>query len=432
MTPQETPRTRKRHREAAQALAALAEVAEGSGSSENEGSEGGDEDKADSTVEAISIEERIEEQRYETNWKLLDHRTKVVKTYAELFDGRDNVYDKVHYWALPEAERRSLIVSRITFTVSGKGQPKIDHWTCDIEDRFQYEDKVRLRALTCKAAHGYKQVRMDIVAVLEEKEVAPTATSAVSTSDNRRRKKRLRLTATQQQELNTDDAAEDAVAAVDYSLPLRVRRVCGVTSCPNNQCTNGGYCYWITSNSKEGHFPLNTSAVKAWAQEIKDGHSDENKPSNNVLELLFSAKSRLLSHRHSHRARAENTHPVQGGSGSGHAPVYNNFFGVNPADVLAQQPQQQSAEPPSSAPIETPPLEVLQAFFQYCKDSIAWRGFETDLSAIEVALYANGYDIDAIKGLTAVDWQEMDLKRGQRDKFLNSVKKFKCMRRDSG
>ena len=204
-----------------------------------------------------------------------------------------------------------------------------------------------------------------------------------------------------------------------------------MTSCPNNQGSNGGYCYWPTSNSKEGHFPLNATAVKAWSEEIKTKQSEVDKPSNKVFEMLVSAKNRLYSHSHSHRARTAIGQSVQGGGGSGSAPVYNHFYGVNPSDIIGQQAQQRTEEPPSSAPTETPPLEVLQALFQYCKDSVAWRGFEANLGAIEVALHDNGYDIDGIKGLTAEDWKEMGLLRGQREKFLNSVRKFKCLRRDS-
>ena len=408
VTPQGTPRTRKRVRAAASILDQLREIdeAEGSQKEEEEEEEGGEEDE----VEEVDIEERIAQQSYETAWRCVDHRNKLVKVYSTLCSGRENVYDKVFRWACIEAAKRSSTVGRMNFTVSAKGQPRSEYWVSDIDSSIDYEDVVRQKALQVQEVGGYEEVRMSVIAHLEKEEAEPKATSS-TTANRRPKKKKRRLTATQQQELQADDALEDATNAGDYSLLLRTKWVCSVTSCPNHHGSANGYCYWITSNTKDGHYPLIASAVKEWSREIRKGDSTEDKPSDKVLEMLFSAKNRLLSHSHNHRARSQTSQMPQGGGG-GPMPIYNTFIGASAAEILGQQAQQRQereAEPPSSAPTETPPLEVLKALFQYCKNSVAWQGFEADLSAIEVALHDNGYDIDGIKSLTAVDWQEMGL-----------------------
>ena len=431
-TPQETPRALKRSRQAARALIDLSAVDEGGSEDQEDEPEAAEPNESESEEEEEEEEELTEDRRmnlqvYETTWRCLNDRQKVLSVESHILTGHDSVYDKVRQWAVLDCMKHASSINRITFKVHGKDQPMRSHWQSDIKSAVDFE-KVRKKALQVKEDDGYKDVYIDAIVHLK-KDTPPPETPAASIS--KKKKKRVRLTATQRQERTADDELEDAVVAGDYSLQLRVRWTCGVTSCPNNQASNGGYCYWPTSNSKEGHFPLNASAVKAWSSEIKEEEATDDKPSPKVFEMLVSAKSRLLSHSHNHRARSANNQPVQGGGG-GHAPVYNNFFGVGASEVLAQQRQRQSAEPPSSAPTETPPLEVLNALFRYCKDSVAWRGFEDDVDAIEVALHTHGYDIDGIKGLTVVDWHEMGLKRGQREKFINSVRKFKCIRRESG
>ena len=86
-TPHETPRSRKRKRQAAQ-LADLMVIDEGSGTSEDE--EGGEEKE-------LTEERRMAHQVYETTWRLGDHKDKQVKLNAHIMGGSDNVYEKVKH-----------------------------------------------------------------------------------------------------------------------------------------------------------------------------------------------------------------------------------------------------------------------------------------------------------------------------------------------
>ena len=111
VTPQGTPHTRKRRREAAQSLVELSTVDEVEVvSSPEEGDEAGSNNEED-----LDIDERMNQQSYETQWRLLDHKQKNIKAHAVLCNGRDNVFDKVEQWAFYDAVKRFSTISRITF-----------------------------------------------------------------------------------------------------------------------------------------------------------------------------------------------------------------------------------------------------------------------------------------------------------------------------
>ena len=370
-TPQETPRAPKRKRqEAARALVDLSTVEEGEGGSpEEDEPEAAEPDQSEPEEDKRTEEERMNTQVYQTTWRIVDHRQRVVRFVSHVLTGQDNIYNKVRQWAVIESMKHDSSVDRMHFKVHGRDQPQRGHWQSDIDSSIDFA-KVRKKALQVHEQEGFEDVHINAAVYLRKDSPLPETPPATTVSKNKK-KKRARLNPTQQQEANADDDLEEGAAIGDYSLGLRVKWTCGVTSCPNNTGSVNGYYYWPTSNTKDGHYPLNAAAVKAWSQEIKNKDSTDEEPSAKVFEMLVQAKHRLLSHSHSHRSRTTTNQPTGSGGGGSLAPIYNNFFGVNPADIVAQQGQQGPIEPPSSAPTKTPPLEVLQALFRYYKDSVS-------------------------------------------------------------
>ena len=231
--------------------------------------------------------------------------------------------------------------------------------------------------------------------------------------------------------MSLDEAVQRQEDAGDYSQSIRIRWPCAVPACLNHRGGTAGYCYWRSSNSKDGHYPISKDVVKAWSKDIKDGLETVEKPSIAVMELLAKAQKRLNNQSHSHKSNPSKNQSNQLIAGQ---PFYQ-FIGIDPSGILTKPGQLfGSVDPPSSAPTKTPPTELMAELFGYCRESIDWRGAElqADLLQIQAELYANGYNTKGIKGLSSEDWLAMGLKRGQRDTFKSTVHQFRLKRRERG
>jgi hypothetical protein len=392
-----------------------------------EDTEEGEEDEDE--PEELSINERFRELSFESNWIVYNHQYKIIKQRLRTLNGFTHLYREPRNEALLMAIPLNSSISRISFRVYAIAMPGKDHWVTDIDNIDEYE-LVQRQALYLND-QGWSDLKIDVMIWLE-KDAPPlpdTPTHTPTASSNTRPKKKGRLTATSRQEAALEGQIADQEDAGDYSTSLRIRWVCCVLGCENNRGGGAGYCYWPSSNTKDGHYPLTQNIVKEWSKEIKDGLRTAEEPSIKVMELLNKARERLYNKSYNHRTNPRNQASQQHQPSQ---PIYN-FFGVNPADVVSRPGHPPGAlDPPSSAPTETPPFEVMAELFRFAKESIDWYGLTTDLDQIQAELDTHGYDIKGVKGLSSEDWQIMGLKRGQKDKFKDTAKRFRLKRKERG
>ena len=209
---------------------------------------------------------------------------------------------------------------------------------------------------------GRLQIRIDITLYLEKDPTAvpppPPPTTPVTPVVIGPRQ-----TATTRQEGVLPEAVQRQEDAGDYSQSIRIRWPCAVLNCLNHRGGKAGYCYWRSSNSKDSHYPITKDVVTAWSKDIKEGLKTVEEPSYAVMELLFKAQKRLENQSHTQKMKPPSNQPIQPLPGQ---PLHV-YVGIPPASV----PNQAVADhPPSSAPTETPPLEMMAELFKFAKESI--------------------------------------------------------------
>ena len=431
----DTPRTRAKKR-LASALVGLTDVeeeAEEEDEPEFEDAEEGEEDE-DEPVE-LSVEQRFWELSFESNWVVYNAQNKQIKQRRRTLKGWTHLYREARNEASLAGIPIHQSISRTSFRVYAVAMPTKDYWVTDIDNIDEYE-LVQRQALHLND-QGWMDLKIDVFIWLEKDAPlvpdTPVQTPAATptTAGNIRPQKKARSTATSRQEAALEGQIADQEDAGDFSTTLRIKWVCAVQGCANNRGGGAGYCYWPSSNTKDGHYPLTQNIVKEWSKEIKDGLRTSEEPSIKVMELMNKARNRLYSKSHNHTTNPRNQAPQQQ---QPNQPIYN-FWGVNPADVMSRPGQPLGApDPPSSAPTETPPFEIMADLFRFAKQSIDWRGDDLakDLDKIQAELHANGYDIKGIKGVSSEDWREMGLKRGQKDKFKETVDRYRLKRKERG
>ena len=430
--PIDTPVTKKRKRRAV----SIIDISDVSGESEDvegevtEGEE--DEDEVASGNRELTEDERLAALDYESIWRLINEKNNEINKKVYLLTGDVNSYLNAHSWAVKQAPSVDQYVRRFKVRIFSKAMAQKDAFETDIDSSDEWKLAVK-KALQFKE-EGWLQLRIDITLYLKKDTPVPllAAPATLITPGNITpapdTQRRGRATATTRQLGALDEAVERQEDAGDYSQSIRIRWPCAVPACNNHRGGTAGYCYWRSSNSKDGHYPITKDVVKAWSQDIKDGIETVKRPSIAVMELLAKAQKRLDNQSHNHKSNPSKNVPYQPVTSQ---PFYQ-FIGINPADIFSTGQLSKAADPPSSsAPTETPPFEVIAELFEYLKQSIDWRGDELakDLDQIQAQLHADGYDINGINGLSSEDWLAMGLKRGQRDKFKGGVVKYRLKRK---
>jgi hypothetical protein len=121
-----------------------------------------------------------------------------------------------------------------------------------------------------------------------------------------------------------------------------------------------------------------------------------------------------------------------GGSGT----VVNNITNLPPSPAPAPLPaapilpsQSSSGKLYSSPvrmpsdPIEMSDLEVLDAFFTWCRNTIRWLGHAAMLDEILVLVKANGDNVHTMANISKEDWrQDIGVADGYRKRLKTSVK----------
>ena len=366
------------------------------------------------------------ELQYVASWKVL-HRLKEKGSLQKDFtvrnsSGSGRALSEAHLWAESLTDG-PWIVKRTKAIAYYRGLPTKEHYENDVRSQSDYE------AAVSKAFAWHRREKTDIRInlVIHMETVLPLSTRYESPAINETpapsQRARTTATARQLQQL------EETVLEGDNSVSLRAQWTCSQTACPNN--SRGGYCYWIGSDSAENHYPITQEVITAWTREIKDNQLTIDKPSLTILHRLSRAKELQQRHSYSHKKASKSAAEPAGQS------VIQQFFGYGieqlpRAAIAAKRSPTPIAEPPSSQPSITTPMELMEQFFGHCCSQHRWLGLQDDLDTIRTTLFNEGFDIQGIERLSKEDWQLMDLKRGQFEKLKESLRKWKLSRRATG
>jgi hypothetical protein len=77
---------------------------------------------------------------------------------------------------------------------------------------------------------------------------------------------------------------------------------------------------------------------------------------------------------------------------------------------------------PSDLPLELLAMEVLDAFFAWCKTEREWRTKHARLDKILVLLKANGDNVYTIANYSFEEWKDLNVANGYRKRLKMSAK----------
>jgi hypothetical protein len=239
----------------------------------------------------------------------------------------------------------------------------------------------------------------------------PTSTQATTTAPTPRN------TATNRQLAAAPAEREVMEVGGNWASEITARWTCTQRSCAFH---NKGCCYWTGSDSATYHVPIIPAVLTAWAEGVRDKKLTAAAPSQEMYGLMMAAKYE--------RVQSQS-------KGRGPGVVVNNYPALLPPPALMSRDSTSSSQSrskkhtgsspmrmPSDPPLELSAMEVLDAFFAWCKTEREWRTEHARLDEILVLLKANGDSVYTMANCSFEEWKDLNVANGYRKRLKMSAK----------
>jgi hypothetical protein len=268
-----------------------------------------------------------------------------------------------------------------------------------------------------------KAVRVNVVIHVKKNE-APAAPQA-SQAQGRRRT----ATAVQFEDLAVH--LEDEAGRKDYSTNLRSNWICKVPACPYYP----NFCYVKAEGDPlQNHYPLYNNIVTAWSKDIRDRLASAERPTVETVLMMKPAKYHTDLRKRNMPASAPTAAPIlnwQPPSQPSSMPIMNFFLSgiIDPVSLTGVPGVQRGhpAEPRSSPSAMSDADRRMEQFFAWAAERVEWQGKERpqDLEKIKDLFDEQDYSLTAIERIDEESWVAMKLKRGQHQKMISCISKFR-------
>lgn len=258
-----------------------------------------------------------------------------------------------------------------------------------------------------------KGCQLTIYVFVEQKELVVTPASQRPPPLSQRRQ-----TSTQMQLARAPGERQAMEEEGNFAYQVTARWTCGLGACKNY----GKLCWVNGRDTPENHYPIPSQLLLTWADGIA-------KEVLTAAEPNASLVLRLQKHRDQQR--------VQGGSlkkrrrrsssGSERKSIKQVFvFGDREKSyrkAFSSSPSKRHS--PELISPQTEPLDLLDSFFEWCKQSPAWGASEeADINQMRAYFHDQRYDVESLHTVSDADWRDAGLKMGQKVRIMRCVKKW--------